>query len=146
MEISPSANSVDVSIDTWNTSDTHYKRWTESSVSPATITTHTVGDLQAGRYYQVKADDSVIEPLLQADEIGEISFTYSGGYTNPVTLTVSLSGDFNGDYRVDFYDLDELANRWLNACSEPNWCGGTDADCSSYVDFIDFVVFTKNWF
>ncbi len=145
MEIIPSANSVDVSIDTWNTSGAGYKKWTESGNSPDITTTHTVGDLQADLCYQVRVDDSIIEPLLQADENGRVSFVYAGGYTTPVTITVLLFTDFNSDNNIDFGDLYELTNSWLNPCSEPDWCAGTDVDHSGRVDFIDFALLAQNW-
>jgi len=53
--------------------------------------------------------------------------------------------DFNRDWTIDFFDLAEFINQWLNSCSEPNWCQGTDIDQSNLVNFIDFATFAQNW-
>jgi hypothetical protein len=71
---------MDVSIDTWNTTNTYYKKWTESSASSTINTTHVIGDLLPNRYYQVKVGSTALENL-QANASGTISFTYSGGYS-----------------------------------------------------------------
>lgn len=71
---------MDASIDTWNTTSTYYKKWTEEAASSTITTDHTIGDLQPNQYYHVKVDDVVLETL-QANGSGQISFTYSGGYS-----------------------------------------------------------------
>jgi len=53
--------------------------------------------------------------------------------------------DFNRDWNVGLLDLAELADQWLQSCSDPTWCGGTDVDHSSTVDFTDFAIFADNW-
>jgi len=53
--------------------------------------------------------------------------------------------DFSGDWYVDFVDLAELVNKWLEICAEPNWCRGDDLDHSTVVDFTDFAIFAKDW-
>jgi len=38
--------------------------------------------------------------------------------------------------------LAELSSYYLQAgCGEPDWCGGTDIDRNSAVDFVDFALF-----
>ena len=34
--------------------------------------------------------------------------------------------------------LSVFADRWLESCSEPDWCDGSDMDFSEFVDFVDF--------
>ena len=80
MDLTPSSGSIDVAIDTWNTTSTYYKKWTEVGDTPAATAAHTVGDLRANQWYQVKVGSSVINTL-QANSSGEIIFTYSGGYS-----------------------------------------------------------------
>jgi len=80
LTVIPSADSVIVNVDTWNTTSTYYKKWTESSASSTIATTHTIGDLRANQYYQIKVNDSVLG-ILQANGSGQISFTYSSGYS-----------------------------------------------------------------
>jgi len=53
--------------------------------------------------------------------------------------------DFNPNWRIDLLDLAEFANKWLETCSEPNWCQGRDLDYSTTVDFSDFAIFADNW-
>ena len=65
--------------------------------------------------------------------------------TDTITITVLLKGDLNCDYRIDFNDLGEFVSRWLNVCSEPNWCEGTDLNQSEAVDFVDFSIFADSW-
>ncbi len=72
---------LDLAIDTWNNTDIYYKKWTESSASSTVVTSHTIGDLRPNQYYQVKVNDTITETL-QADGSGQITFTYSGGYSS----------------------------------------------------------------
>jgi hypothetical protein len=62
-----------------------------------------------------------------------------------IAITVLLPGDFNIDYRVDFIDLAKFSSKWLDTCSEPNWCEGTDLDYSGRVNFVDFALFAEQW-
>jgi uncharacterized protein (TIGR03790 family) len=91
MEVVPSAGSIDVEINNWNTNGDYSKEWTESSSSHSISSTHTIGDLAANRYYNVSVDngksglsgcsDVGSNHVCQADVNGEINFTYSGGYS-----------------------------------------------------------------
>lgn len=80
LSVTPSTSSVDVVVDTWNTTSTYYKKWTESATTSNITTNHTIGDLRANQYYQVKVGGTVLQTL-QANASGTISFTYSGGYS-----------------------------------------------------------------
>lgn len=80
LDITPSSGSIDVAIDTWNTTSTYYKKWTEVGDTPAATAAHTIGDLRANQWYQVKVGGSVTNTL-QANSSGEITFTYLGGYS-----------------------------------------------------------------
>lgn len=80
IDLTPSSGSIDVAIDTWNTTSTYYKKWTEIGDTPAATAAHTIGDLRANQWYQVKVGGSVTNTL-QANSSGEIIFTYSGGYS-----------------------------------------------------------------
>ena len=53
--------------------------------------------------------------------------------------------DFNHDGSVDFFDLDEFADQWMQDCFEPDWCEKVDLNFSGSVDFVDFALFSKNW-
>jgi hypothetical protein len=88
MSVAPSSGSVDVAVQTWETSGTRYKKWTESSAATDTSTLHTVGDLSPSQYYGVwyTKDGGTRTQLqtLQADGSGQISFTYDKGYSTVV--------------------------------------------------------------
>ena len=71
---------MDIAVDTWNTSDTYYKKWTESSTGTLSVA-HTVRDLKANTYYTIKVDGDRYNTYL-SDDSGEISFTYTGGYSD----------------------------------------------------------------
>ncbi|MBC8469216.1 MAG: hypothetical protein H8D56_07065, partial [Planctomycetes bacterium] len=49
------------------------------------------------------------------------------------------------DGSVDFFDLDEFADQWMQDCFEPDWCEKVDLNFSGSVDFVDFALFSKNW-
>jgi peptidoglycan hydrolase-like protein with peptidoglycan-binding domain len=81
MVIIPASGSIDTSITNWNTSGTYYKKWTETGDGSTGNTTHTIGDLKANTYYTVKVDTSIFNTYL-SNASGEISFTYTGGYSS----------------------------------------------------------------
>jgi len=80
MEITPSSDSVDITIDTWNTSGTYYKKWIETASGSLSVS-HTIGDLKANTYYTVKVDSARYSTYL-SNSSGEISFTYTGEYSD----------------------------------------------------------------
>jgi len=53
--------------------------------------------------------------------------------------------DFNHDWHVDFLDLVEFTGKWLQSCSDLNWCQGIDLNHSTVVDFTDFAIFSEDW-
>jgi len=79
MDITPNAGSVAVNIDTWNTSGTYYKKWTESGSGVASAI-HTIGDLKANTNYYLKVNGNWLNNY-QSDSNGNITFTYAGGYS-----------------------------------------------------------------
>jgi hypothetical protein len=150
LSITPSADSVTVTINTWNTSGTYYKKWTESSASSTVTTSHIVGDLGAGQYYQVKVDGAVIENL-QADDSGQIIFTYSGGYCDKEFEVEELPrespADFNQDCDVDFADFSILAFSWLTEDGQAGWNPNCDIaiPADGVIDGKDLGIFMDNW-
>jgi len=56
-----------------------------------------------------------------------------------------IPGDFDGNGKVDFVDLNRLTNYWLSPCVGPVWCQGVDLNKSGRVDFVDFALFAENW-
>ena len=135
MTISPSENSVDVTIDTWSTSDTYYKKWTESAAGTI-ATSNSVGDLKANTYYPVKVDGVLLNTYL-SDDFGKISFIYANEYLDHV-FEVGLP-------IVNFADFAFFANHWMDICVDPNWCDGCDFNESGQVDLVDFAFFVNHW-
>ena len=80
LDITPSTGSVAVTIDTWNTDEDYYKKWIETGSTHNINTIHTVGDLEPNTQYSVKVDDIIFDSYT-SDSNGEITFTYSGGYS-----------------------------------------------------------------
>jgi len=80
MVITPSQATVDVAIDTWSQTGNYYKKWTETSTTHNVNTAHTIGDLRPGQNYHLIIND-VYDQSLLADGSGQVSFTYSGGFS-----------------------------------------------------------------
>jgi parallel beta-helix repeat protein len=90
LEITPSSGTIEVQIDTWNTSGTYYKKWTETGSASNITSSHTIGNLRSNVYYTVTADDSSTgitgtncsNGSCLSDANGQITFTYNGGYSS----------------------------------------------------------------
>ncbi len=80
LDLVPSAGSVEINIDTWNTSGTYYKKWTETGSSHDISTQHSIGSLKATTPYIVEVDDVTLGTYT-SNALGEITFTYDGGYS-----------------------------------------------------------------
>lgn len=84
MSITPSADSIQVTIDNWETEKPYYKKWIETSTNSSVITAHTVGDLSPYKYYTIwytkDGGEKTILEAKQANNSGQITFTYTGGY------------------------------------------------------------------
>ena len=99
---------MNIDIDTWNTTGTYYKKWTETTSDLSLNSAHTVGDLSANTYYTVwYTKDGGSKTRLttaQADGSSQITFTYDQGYsdvvfeieedtTSPIAFTLSSPSD-----------------------------------------------------
>jgi len=80
MTVLPDTDSLEVSIITWDTTGTFYKKWQEICESPAVVTSHTVGDLYPNSTVEVKVN-SIPYDTLTADTAGWIAFDYTGGFS-----------------------------------------------------------------
>lgn len=101
LDIIPNGGAVAVSNITWHNGDSgnYSKQWTESGASVASAE-HTIGNLQANYYYDVKIDGTDYGRYL-ADESGQISFNYSGGYSTHI-------------FTVDFAEPETTATATVN--------------------------------
>lgn len=56
-----------------------------------------------------------------------------------------IFGDLNQDCIVNLLDLAGLADKWLESCSEPDWCSGADIDRDGWVGFLDILIIADHW-
>lgn len=140
---------IDLNISTWDTTGNSHKQWTESSDNMgSTETLHTVGNLTPGKSYSFKIDDVLATTnitgsdctagICTADENGQITFTYTGGYsehtfdiTDNIAPVLAVSSPETGntvsaDDTITFTDSEETDPQ----CSldNTNW-----SDCLSSV-------------
>ena len=54
-------------------------------------------------------------------------------------------GDLNNDCIVNLLDLAGLTDKWLESCSEPDWCSGADIDKDGRVGFSDILIIADHW-
>ncbi len=80
MDIVPSYGSVSISIDTWNTTGTYYKKWSEEGSGHDISTQHTISDLRPNTDYIVKVGGVILDEYT-SNSSGEIIFTYEDGYS-----------------------------------------------------------------
>ncbi len=66
-------------------------------------------------------------------------------YRRQVRLTVTYRSDFDDSLTVGVSDLVEMADKWLDPCSGPGWCGGIDLDFSEHVGLGDLAIFAGEW-
>jgi hypothetical protein len=79
---------MDVTVNTWHTSSDYYKSWTETSSNSALVTNHTIGDLKPNTYYTLKLE-TVNQTTYLSNGTGQITFTYSGGYSTNHTFELT---------------------------------------------------------
>ncbi|MBW7990695.1 MAG: hypothetical protein FVQ84_11860 [Planctomycetes bacterium] len=67
------------------------------------------------------------------------------GVDSPELVWQFITGDFDGDYRVNFVDFAFFAKRWLSSDSGFLGCRGADLTNDGKVDFNDLIEFASNW-
>ena len=101
---------LDLNISTWDNSGAYHKHWTENgdNMDHTTQTSHTVGDLAAGKEYTLTIDtaspsgkitssDCTQAGVCTADGTGKITFTYTGGYSDHTfDITDNIAPVFSG--------------------------------------------------
>ena len=122
---------MDITITAWDNTGAHHKQWSEaSSIIGSAATLHTVGDLDAGKWYSVSVDvvpgqgvsgtngTSCSAGACLSNAQGRISFLYSGGYSGH-TFDVAKS--------VDTSAPDFSLSAALSALAVPQGGAGTTA-------------------
>ncbi|MFH0776333.1 MAG: S-layer homology domain-containing protein [Patescibacteria group bacterium] len=88
---------LDVTGMTWTATE---KRWTENSANHSLVSVHTIGGLTPNAnykvYYTKSGSSEVLISILQANSSGDISFTYSQGYST-VEFDVQFVGSQSSD-------------------------------------------------
>ncbi len=85
MTVIPNIDSLEVSIITWDTTGTYYKKWMEICESPNVVTSHTVGDLHPNSTIEVKINNIPYDTLT-ADSSGWIAFDYTSGFASDTVI------------------------------------------------------------
>ncbi len=120
MSITPSAGYVDVNINTWNTSGTYYKKWTENGVPGALTANHVINDLNPNTHYYLKVN-GVVDSDYTSDGTGQITFNYTGGYsTKTFEVTSSLGGGSNPGVSGFTEDVTFQINNGAATTDNPN--------------------------
>ncbi len=102
-----------------------------------------------GRVWAFDGNTSSVTPLPGLISVSGNSFTYSVSpkTANHIVLWPSCpyQNDLTGDCRVDFADLDIIADNWLQSttCFGEETC--PDLDGSNTVDFRDFALLSQEW-
>lgn len=82
---------LNISDITWNTSEPYSKQWTASSTI-ATTTIYTIGDFDPSEFYNLtynKGSGAISMGTYKSNGSGELTFTYTGGYSD---VTFNLAG------------------------------------------------------
>jgi len=81
--VTPSEDSIDLTVFYWLTSGTYYKKWKETASDSDITTTHVVGDLKPNTSYPVKVDGVLFGKYI-SNSSGQISFVYDLGYSDKI--------------------------------------------------------------
>ena len=92
-------------------------------------------------------DDNTVEE----DEIINLSLSNPtggatlGNQTTAFLMIIDNEPDLNNDAIVNFFDYSAFARHWLDTCTEPNLCDGTDFNASTKVDVNDLRILCDHW-
>lgn len=136
MQVFPTAGSVNILVDLWHTSDTYYKKWTETAANSETLM-HLIGDLKPGNSYAIIVNGAIYYPYL-SDASGTLAFNYylessSSKTFEIVELTPSMAIDNDGD-GFTFFDGDCDDNNIAVNSQTEEICDGFDNNCNGMID------------
>jgi hypothetical protein len=87
LAVRPPSGSIALQPTNWQTST---RSWTEFSSTASGVVPHTVGDLQSGACYDVRANNQALGRF-KADSASRIDFAYAGGYSSTVAFVLARS-------------------------------------------------------
>jgi hypothetical protein len=62
-----------------------------------------------------------------------------------ITVTVTIPGDINGDFKVSLQDLVLLANAYGSKPGDVRWNPDADINCNAVVDLADLVILAQDY-
>ncbi len=104
LAVMPGVGTISVAPTTWQTVAPFNKAWTETASAAVGTVQHSVGNLQAGQCFLVKANTATLGQFT-ANNAGRISFSYTGSYSSPVAFAVSRSANCPNQPRPNFFYL-----------------------------------------
>ena len=87
----------------------------------------------------------ILPDMNQQDWSNIYGLSDCGNINCPSADVASAQGAGIGDCLVNIYDLAALASHWLDACTQPSWCGNVDFDRNGSIDFADFAKLADEW-
>lgn len=131
LKLTPSGGVLDLTLNSANISSGNITQWTLNASSGTTVA-HIVGASQANTWHAIKADN-VLFNTFQSNASGEVSFTYSGGWSEKV-FTIEVDSTAPTEF-----SLTSPVHNHSTSDSSPtfSWNASSDPDVSYYQLYID---------
>ncbi|MGA3192712.1 MAG: thermopsin family protease [Candidatus Bathyarchaeia archaeon] len=71
--------------------------------------------------------------------------TWAGSFTAKFNVTLTITGDVNGDGRVNILDDILVSNAFLSTPSSPNWNHNADINGDGVVNILDDIILSNHW-
>ncbi|MFH1859818.1 MAG: PEGA domain-containing protein, partial [bacterium] len=103
-----------------------------TKMTPATIT-----DILSGTHTLNLTKDGYLD--------WSSTITVTSGETRYINGTLTMLGDFNKDFYIDYNDLFVFTAVWHLHNSDSGWRKEADFNCDGYIDYNDMFAFTTIW-
>lgn len=115
LKLTPSGGTLDLIFNSANLSVGYITEWTVTSISTTTVA-HIVGVPLANTWYNIKIGGTILNSY-QSSAGGEVSFTYSGGWSTKVftierDLTAPTSFSLTAPVNYAYISVDQTAFSW----------------------------------